>query len=184
MMRILVPALVFAATAVFAHFFVLTSLPGFIMSKAHQTFESQGVPTNRWVSSPRQTPETQRIVRPSPDLAYAICRFDTAVSPVFINAPLWDGYGSLSIFDSQTDNVFVASLDADSDFNGIYVTAADQNSDLGTSITLDGRGIAVIRRLAPTQALYDEAASLVFGATCEQTEVVTSHSAGTASAAR
>lgn len=171
MTRILVPALVFAVTGLFAHFFVLTSLPGFIMGKAHQTFESQGVPTNRWVPSPRQTPETQRIVRPSPDLAYAICRFDTTESAVFINAPLWDGYGSLSVFDAQTDNVFVASLASDSDFEGVYISATKGGDGPGNSITLDGRGIALIRRLAPTQALYDEAAGLVSGATCDQVPI-------------
>lgn len=184
MMRVLIPALVFAVTALIAHVFVLTSMPGFIMGKAHQTFEAQGVPTNRWVSSPKQTPETQRIVRPSPDLAYAICRFDTTESPVFINAPLWDGYGSLSIFDSQTDNVFVASLASESAFEGVYVTSPDGDDGLGNSITLEGRGIAVIRRLAPTQDLYDQAASLVSGATCEKTEIVTSYSAATDSVSR
>lgn len=166
MMRVLVPALVFVATAIFAHFFVLTSLPGFIMGKAHQTFEKEGIPENVWVASPRQTPETQRIVRPSPDLAYAICRFDTTISPVFITAPTWDGYGSLSIFNRQTDNVFVANLSAGSDFDGIWVGPEGLETGQQNTITLDGRGIAVIRRLAPTQALYDQAAGLVSGATC------------------
>lgn len=167
MMRFLIPGLVFISVAVATHLFVLTSLPGFIMGKAHQTFESQGIPLNVWVTSPRQTPDTQRIVRPSPDLAYAICRFDTLNGPVFINAPLWSGYGSLSIFNAQTDNVFVANLETGSDFEGVYVEVSGASSTENT-INLDGRGIALIRRLAPTQAQYDEAASLVAGATCSQ----------------
>ena len=113
----------------------------------------------------RQTPQTQRIVRPSPDLAYAVCRFDTTSGPVFINAPTWDGYGSLSIFNSKTDNVFVADLGPDSDFAGIEVRRPAENNREG-ALKLEGRGIALIRRLAPTQADHDIAASLVADATC------------------
>ena len=164
-MRFLIPGLTFIATAIAAHIFVLSSVPGFIMGKAHQTFEAQGIPMNVWVASPRQTPETQRIVRPSPDLAYSICRFDTTNGPVFINAPLWSGYGSLSIFNAQTDNIFVANLEADSEFDGVYIggPGADPQSH---SVAFEGRGIALVRRLAPTEALYNEAAGLVSGATC------------------
>lgn len=164
-MRLIIPLIVFVLSGVLGHFFVLTNIPSFIMGKAHQTFESQGLPENMFIASPRQTPQTQRIVRPSPDLAYAICRFDTISGPVFINAPTWDGYGSLSIFNSKTDNVFVADLGPDSDFQGIEVRRAAENNREG-ALKLDGRGIALIRRLAPTQEQYDVAASLVSGATC------------------
>ncbi len=164
-MRLIIPAIVFVLSAIIGHFFVLTSIPGFIMGKAHQTFEAQGIPMNIWVPSPRQTPETQRIVRPSPDLAYAICRFDTTTGPVFVSAPTWDGYGSLSIFNDQTDNVFVADLGPDSDFTGIEVRRPAENTEEG-ALTLDGRGVALIRRLAPSQEDYDRAASLVAGSVC------------------
>lgn len=164
-MRWILPLIVFVLSGVVGHLFVLTSLPSFIMGKAHQTFEAEGIPENMFVATPRQTPQTQRIVRPSPDLAYAICRFDTTYGPVFINAPTWDGYGSLSIFNSKTDNVFVADLGPGSGFQGIEVRRPAENNREG-ALKLDGRGIALIRRLAPTQAEYDVAASLVSGATC------------------
>ena len=164
-MRWILPLSVFVLSGVIGHLFVLTSLPSFIMGKAHQTFEAQGIPENVFVASPRQTPQTQRIVRPSPDLAYAICRFDTTTGPVFINAPAWDGYGSLSIFNSKTDNVFVANLGPDSDFQGIEVRRPAENNREG-ALKLDGRGIALIRRLAPTQDQYDAAADLVAQASC------------------
>ncbi|GAB5456807.1 MAG: hypothetical protein Hens2KO_30360 [Henriciella sp.] len=168
-MRWIVPLIVFVLSGVIGHVFVLTSLPSFIMGKAHQTFKAEGVPENVFVATPRQTPQTQRIVRPSPDLAYAICRFDTTYGPVFINAPTWDGYGSLSIFNSKTDNVFVADLGPGSDFQGIEVRRSAENNREG-ALKLDGRGIALIRRLAPTQEDYDVAASLVSGATCAPVE--------------
>jgi len=167
MMRVLIPSVIFVATALFAHFFVLTNLPSFIMGKAHQAMAAQGVPMNQWVASPRQTPETQQIVRPSPDLAYAICRFDTSTSPVFITASTWDGYGSLSIFDAKTDNVFVASLARESDFGGVHIGPSEPADPSKASIIFEGRGIALIRRLAPTDALFDQATALVSEARCD-----------------
>ena len=164
-MRLIIPLMIFVLSGGIGHLFVLTSLPSFIMGKAHQTFEAEGIPENVFVATPRQTPQTQRIVRPSPDLAYAICRFDTTSGPEFITAPTWDGYGSLSIFNSKTDNVFVADLGPESDFQGIEVRRPAENNREG-ALKLDGRGIALIRRLAPTQETYDVAAGLVSGATC------------------
>lgn len=164
-MRWIFPLVIFLLSGVLAHIFVLTSIPSFIMGKAHQTFEAEGIPENVFVASPRQTPQTQRIVRPSPDLAYAICRFDTTTGPVMITAPTWDGYGSLSIFNSKTDNVFVADLSAGSDFTGIEVRRPAENNRDG-ALKLDGRGIALIRRLAPTQDDYNLAARLVSEASC------------------
>lgn len=165
-MKIILPLIVFVLCAVIGHFVVINGIPGFIMGKAHQTFEAQGIPENRWVQSPRQTPQTQRIVRPSPDLAYAICRFDTTAGPVFVNAPTWDGYGSLSIFNDQTDNVFVADLGPTSRFTGIEIRRPAENTS-ENALTLDGRGVALIRRLAPRQEDFDEARALVSEAVCD-----------------
>ena len=164
-MRLIVPAIAFVLSAVLGHYFVLNGIPGFIIGKAHQTFEAEGIPPNTWVASPRQTPETQQIVRPSPDLAYAICRFDTTTGPVFISAPTGERYGSLSIFDDQTDNVFVADLGPGSSFSGIEVRRPAENTSAG-ALTLDGRGIALIRRIAPSQDAHDRATSLVSDAVC------------------
>ena len=168
-MRIILPFIVFVLCTVIGHVGVINGIPGFIMGKAHQTFEAEGVPLNKWISSPRQTPQTQRIVRPSPELAYAICRFDTTAGPVFISAPTWDGYGSLSIFNDQTDNVFVADLGLTSDFRGIEVRRPAENTS-EDALTLDGRGIALIRRLAPRQEAYDAANALVDAAVCAPLE--------------
>ena len=165
-MRIIVPLIVFVFSAIVGHYVVLGGIPGFIMDKAHQSFEADGIPENTWVQSPRQTPQTQRIVRPSPDMAYAVCRFDTTTGPVFISAPTWDGYGSLSIFNDQTDNVFVADLGPNSTFTGIEVRRPAENTSEG-ALTLDGRGIALIRRLAPSQDEFDLAASLISGSVCD-----------------
>lgn len=167
-MRWLVSLLVFLLMALASHFIVLGSIPGFIMNKAHATFEAQGLPQNVFLPSPRQTPTTQRIVRPSPDLAYALCLFDTSDGPVRITAPIGEGYGSVSIFNDQTDNVFVGDLSPGSDFDSVTIGHSRDKADPKPDVLLNGAGIALIRRLAPTQAEYDRAAALVSGAACEK----------------
>ena len=106
-MRAILGLLVLIASAAGAHYIVLNKVPSFVMTQAHEMLEEGNIPLHQWVQSPRQTPQTQQVVRPSPDLAYAICRFDTASGPVAISAPIWDGYGSISIFNGETDNIFV-----------------------------------------------------------------------------
>ncbi|MEO0548865.1 MAG: DUF1254 domain-containing protein [Pseudomonadota bacterium] len=169
-MRWLIACLVFAVSAVAAHFWVLTSIPGFIISTADSRMAEQGVPEYQWTATPRQTPETQRIVRPSPDLSYSLCRFDVRHGPVFITAPTWDGYGSLSIFNDQTDNVFVGDLGPDSVFSGIVVSrpGAQIEADVAQpTVQVEGVALALIRRLAPDAERYDLAASLVDQSVCE-----------------
>ena len=165
-MRIFLTLFVLAISAAAAHFLVITSLPGFIMGKAQEAIAAQGVPLNVWVATPRQTPQTQRVVRPSPDLAYALCRFDTSSGPVQITAPVGDGYGSVSIFNNQTDNVFVGDLSRGSTFTSVRIEPGSGAAS-GNIAFVDGPGLALIRRLAPTQAEYEVAAALVNDATCE-----------------
>ena len=165
MMRLILSLLVLLLTAAGAHYVVLTSVPGFVMTKANQMLESQGVELHVWSASPRQTPQTQRVVRPSPDLAYAVCRFDTSNGPVRISAPVGSVYGSLSIFNGQTDNVFVGDLSPGSGFTEVIVSASAPAGS-ASEAKVDGPGVALIRRLAPSQAEYDSAAALVAGASC------------------
>lgn len=169
-MRWVIALLVFVVSAAAAHYVVLTSIPGFIMTKAHERFEAGGLPSNTWVASPRQTPQTQQIVRPSPDLAYAVCRFNTDQGPVRISAPVSEGYGSLSIFNDQTDNIFAGDLSRDSDFAGI-IASASGDREIGPNgepvVQIAGKGVALIRRLAASDEAHASATDLIAGAVCE-----------------
>lgn len=157
-----------------AHFLTLNTLPGRIMSKAREAMVERGLPLHHWQMSPRVTPETQTIVRPSPDLAYAICLVDVSKAPVLITVPTWPEYGSLSIFDARTDNVYAGSLDARlpnaTGERRIVVALAGQDlsrfGDAEQVVVSKPEALALIRRLAPTQALYDAAATLVPASKC------------------
>ena len=163
---------IFAVAAFGTHYLVLKAIPSFVMSKARSTFQERGMPLNYWVASSRITPQTQTVVRPSPDLAYGICLFDVRDGPMLISAPTWDEYGSMSIFDDQTNNVFVTSLKT-SDAAPTGIVVARPGQDLGAAVsdrpvvTLKGEGLALIRRLAPTAQTYASAADLIAAAKCE-----------------
>ncbi len=156
------------------HFAVLSAIPGYIMDKARTRMIESNVPVHAWQMSPRITPQTQTIVRPSPDLAYAICVIDLSTGPVEISVPTWPEYGSLSVFDANTDNVYAGSLDARTpDAPGarrILVAMEGQDtytSDITEIVTVKKpEALALIRRLAPSQGLYDAAAALVPISTC------------------
>lgn len=176
MMRYLLAGLAaFVAAFLIAHFLVLGALPGRIMSTVRERMADGGVPLHHWQMSPRVTPQTQTIVRPSPDLAYAICLIDVSEGPVELVVPAWPEYGSLSIFDADTDNVYAGSLDARAngatgmrrvivglDSQELYRYGAD-----GEQVILrKPKAIALIRRLAPSQAAWEAAAALIPASRC------------------
>jgi uncharacterized membrane protein len=157
-----------------AHFIVLNALPDYIMSKARERMTGSGIAVHAWQMSPRVTPETQTIVRPSPDLAYAICIIDVSGGPVSLTVPTWPEYGSLSIFDASTDNVYAGSLDARlPDAPGVRRIvvalegqAVEPAEGVDVVVLAKPEALALIRRLAPSQGLYDAAAALVPVSTC------------------
>jgi uncharacterized membrane protein len=156
------------------HFIVLSAIPGFIMDKARTRMVDSGLPVHAWQMAPRVTPQSQTIVRPSPDLAYSICLIDLSSGPVEISAPTWPEYGSLSVFDANTDNVYAGSLDARlADAPGarrIRVVMDGQDTGPGDTAEIvtvkSPKALALIRRLAPSPGLYDAAAALLPASTC------------------
>lgn len=164
----------FAVTFLIAHFVVLSALPGRIMSTVRDRMIETGIETHSWTMSPRITPETQSVVRPSPDLAYAVCLIDLSEGPVELSVPAWPEYGSLSIFEAGTDNVYAGSLDARTDgaTGTRRVIVALEGQDLyeyGEAeqvIVSKPEALALIRRLAPSQAAYEAAAALIPASRC------------------
>lgn len=170
MMRyILAGMAAFAAAFLIAHFLIVSSLPDQIMSKVRSQMISNGVQVHAWTMSPRVTPESQTVVRPSPDLAYSVCLIDASRGPVELSVPAWPDYGSLSIFAADTENIYVGSLD--SRIEGAkdvrrVVIALEQHDATGFGQADVVRirkpeALALIRRLAPTQAAHEAAAALI-----------------------
>ncbi len=165
MTRILFTLAAFLAAAVAGHLLMIRAIPSIVMGKAIDALIELDAPMHAFALSPKMTPQTQTVVRPSPDLAYSICIFDLAKGDVMVEAAPWRDYASLSVFDASTNNVFVTSLEQDVEApRGVMITKAGRDADAPAGLPLlsldANRGVILIRRLAPTQALFDEAAAL------------------------
>jgi uncharacterized membrane protein len=159
--------------ALVTHLVVIAATPRVVMSVAMGRIEERAGGTNVWLHAERVTPQTQEVVRSSPDLAYSACAWDLSEGPVRISAPAWDAYFSLSLYDNRTGNFFVAN-DRDTG-RGVDVLLAtqDQAADLTSTGGLrivaapSTTGIALLRYLAPTQSAFVRADTVRRSAVCD-----------------
>lgn len=149
------PMAVLLGSAIATHFIILQQAPKIIMDKAMQRLAERGVPLDRFILAPRITPQTQTVVRPSPDLAYSICRYDfsRADGPLKVVMAPYSDYSSLSFFDARTDNFL--TLRGDSEPRSVLLAGPDSRGNALPKSPTD-KGLVLIRRLAPDQTAYDK----------------------------
>jgi uncharacterized membrane protein len=150
------------AIAATVHAMALFAGPTIIMSIAMKRIAGEaGV--NRWAFAPRTTPETQRVVRSSPDLAYAACAWDVSKGPVRIRAAGAADYASLSLYGANTDNFFsLNDRTMGPDGAEIVLIAKGAATPAGIDpakivVAPSRRGLALDRRLAPTAEAFARA---------------------------
>lgn len=146
------------AAAVLAHLAVVFATPSVLMNVAFERLSSDGTAVNAWRLSERVTSSSRAIVRPSPDFAYSACAYDLRDGPLVIQVAPWDEYWSLSLYAANSDNYFVID-DREARF-GAEITLIRRGAEHpeGASMVIESpsqRGIALIRRLAPTANGYD-----------------------------
>jgi uncharacterized membrane protein len=155
--------------AIVTHLTVIFLAPDFIMRTAMQRMGA----ANAWVHPPRVSEDSRAIVRPSPDLAYSVCVFDLANGPLRIAAEGWDDYVSLSLYAANGDNFFTLSDREAPD--GIDIVLTRAGAELDPNIrraapriveSPGGKGIALIRRLAPTAERFEAAQQVQRGDVC------------------
>ncbi|MBV7258087.1 DUF1254 domain-containing protein [Erythrobacter crassostreae] len=131
--------------ALATHAGIVYFAPSFIMDRAYTMIGERGTPVHGFQLAPQMRPDTQSVVRPSPDLAYSGCRFDfgQAANGIRVKMAAYEGYSSLSFFDAQTNNF--RTIRGNGEPQEITLTAKDAPS---------AKGIILIRRLAPTDADY------------------------------
>jgi uncharacterized membrane protein len=187
MKRWIGPLVVMALTAVFAHWLALGLAPGFIMDRAMAALEARGVALHRFTVPHRVTPQTQQIVRSSPDLYYALCRYDLrqpagikqAVPRLAVTMAAWDDYQSLSFFDARTNNFATirgtgkavkVQLQTGLGENGFVDPYLGHDPEKGGPefivYTPTETGVILIRRLAPSGAAFAKAAAAGKGDRC------------------
>lgn len=140
------------------HVALIFATPRVLMHVAMSRIGAPG--ENAWHLGDRVTAASRQIVRPSPDFAYSACVFDLSEGPVVITATPWDAYWSLSLYGANSDNFFV--IDDREAHYGAEITLVRRGAAQpeGASMIIESpsaRGIALIRRLAPTPALYNAA---------------------------
>jgi uncharacterized membrane protein len=155
--------------AIVAHFALVFATPRLLMNIAIERIGADGY--NTWRVSDRVTAASRQIVRPSPDFAYSACAFDLRHGPVVLSVAPWDTYWSLSLYGANSDNFFV--IDDREARRGVEITlmrrgqARERNSRIIESPST--RGIALIRRLAPTPQRYEAAREVAAEDVCART---------------
>ncbi len=166
MTRWLGPLLVLVVSALVAHWATLSLAPGVIMDRALSALEDRGVAMHAFTAPQRITPKSQQVVRSSPDLFYSLCRYDLEDPDDRLSVTMaqWPDYQSLSFFDAETNN-FLTSRGTGRSI-AIEIAAPDAASQEVTKSPTQ-RGVVLIRRLAPTQELFNAAKAASAGDACE-----------------
>lgn len=154
--------------AIISHVVFIHAAPRVLMNIAMTRLAASS--PNAWRVADRVTPLSRSIVRPSPDFAYSACVYDLSNGPVRIQVTPWSAYWSLSLYAANSDNYFV--LDDREARNGATILltrrpprAAEDTSAI-TVVSPSTRGVALIRRLAPTLESYNGAARVAQADVC------------------
>jgi uncharacterized membrane protein len=150
----------FVGAGVIGHIGLVMAVPHALMSVAMSRMSGDGARINQFVFGDRTTKDSRRVVRPSPDLAYASCVYDLSKGPLLVSAAPSpnQGYVSLSVFAANTDNI--AALDTTQYPNGIRFALARKGQQVPAGVQVvespSDKGIILDRRLAPTAELFAE----------------------------
>lgn len=154
MKRFIIGVLIFAVAGFAGHTLTLKMVPKLIMNKAMSQMEARGIALHDFTLSERNTPQTQTVVRPSPDLAYSICLFDLSkTEQVSLRVGAWDKVASISFFDARTNNFATVRLDPVDETRLVLRREGDEGGSEAV-LSPTSKGIILIRRLASTDADY------------------------------
>ena len=152
------PLAALLATAVAAHALTLHFAPAVIMERAMTALAARGVALHAFTTPQRVTPQTQTVVRSSPDLYYALCRYDLGDPAARLTVTMgdWPDYQSLAFFDARTDNF--ATLRGTGRQIAVRLLPPGSAPQAGAIVSPSAQGVILIRRLAPTAERFAAAA--------------------------
>lgn len=155
-------------TALAAHWAALAFAPAVIMDRALATLAKRNIALHAFTTPQRITPESQAVVRSSPDLFYSLCRFDFSEEGALlkINMGEWPDYQSLSFFDAETNNFATISAPGKAAQAYLYFDAGEQSLPDDWIKSPTRRGVILIRRLAPTPAAFGAAQQVAKADSC------------------
>jgi uncharacterized membrane protein len=145
--------------AAITHFAIISAIPRLLTGAAITRLGEAGF--NQWRVAPRVTAQSRTIVRPAPDFAYAACAYDLEAGPLTIRVAPWRDYWSLSLYAANSDNFFVVDDREARGGAAITLVRAGRRAPDDAAQVIESpsrRGVALIRRLAPTADAYAAAA--------------------------
>jgi uncharacterized membrane protein len=160
---------VMAVVGGITHLAVIFAAPYVLMAGAMHKLGGGGRAVNQFVFAPRTTEASRAIVRPSPDLAYGVCVYDLSKGPLRVHAAPWGDYMSISVFQANSDNIFVLN-DRQAPTGVDFVLATkDQQTPAGAKVVISSsaKGVILDRRLAPTQDRFIQADAARRGDVCQ-----------------
>lgn len=166
--------LVFGVTlGIVVHVITIIMLPNIVMNVALKRIAEAGGGPNRLFHSQLVTPQSQTIVRSSPDLAYSTCALDLTKGPVEVFIGKGKDYASVAFYADNTDNIFALN-DRKMPAEGVRLLVVSDRAPrvMGRGaqvITMPGdRGLMLIRRLAASGDDYARVVRERAGDRCAQ----------------
>lgn len=153
--------------AIAVHVVGIYALPRLLMNTAIERIGNGHY--NAWRASERVTPISRSIPRPSPDFAYSACPYDLSQGPITIRVAPWSADWSLSLYADNSDNFYVVDDREARSGADITLVRTDQAhpDDAQTVVeSPSARGIALVRRLAPTLETFNAAGQVAHGDAC------------------
>lgn len=155
--KFIIAALVAAAAG---HLGYLAWAPRERVHESMDALSEDGMVFNRWIAAERFQDNVQGAPTPNPDLMTAACVFDVSPGPVLIELAPWDDYWSLSLYNADGDPFYTIS---DREIRGsarLVLTRHERDAPEheGRIVeTPSARGMAVLRRLAPSPSRHAQA---------------------------
>lgn len=147
--------------AIISHLLTVLLLPKALMAIVmfNTSYEAGG--PNLLYLPERISAKVRKVVRPAPDLAYAICAYDLSDGPVLATLTPSPTYASLSVFADNTDNIFAIN---DLSVTGELLKIVLVNEQLNITPTPDitvvqvpsDTGLILWRRVIPSKANWPQ----------------------------
>lgn len=137
-------------SAVCVHLAVILSAPRLLMNGAMDRISAQ---RNIWRHEERASETARALFRPTTDVALSRCVYDLSHGPVRISAERWRDYASLTLYGANSDSFFTLSdREAPDGFDITIVRAGRAPPEHASQVAYSPstRGVAILRRLAPT----------------------------------
>lgn len=152
-------ALIAGVAAAAGHLIAVGAGPRLIMGEAMRRIADTAGGWNRLHHAAPVTPQSQRVVRSSPDLAYSTCALDLSAGPARITVQPSPGYWSAAVYANNTDVLLVRD---DREAGGLPVkllvvgdrTPLISRPDEIVVRAPGDKALVLIRRLAPDPAAF------------------------------